>query len=907
MKVKINRVRGGSMGDQRDYGLITGSIWNYELKPDTNRVSDVLSPVPREEANIEAERGETIVGDLNNDGMVEHAVVGGKRHFQGGTPLNVPDGSFVFSDYNRLKIKNKDLLKGIFNYSSSKGATPATIAKRYELNKYIDILNDPESDPLDKKTAQLMMDNNMKKLGQLALVQEGMKGFPDGIPDIALPLLGPGAQTNAKPVKMKKGGLVKYQRAGQKKELNTFPYLPTPENELRQMQAQYPGNWLPELQVNDAEQQLAEWNTMMQQIKQDPNFGKKPMVTGAPADWLMPSLATGLAFQYGPKAAKATYDALRVMGMPAWPGAMQAAKNIGSAIVTGVKKAVPGAYNLVKKYPGLAGASIPIIGQEVFGIGKPAEKAFSDEELGISEYDSAPTTVVEEPLNYDVGPIYNPYQEGQQQNTQQPSAPASRPATRPSAPAAQQSSGGNREAIRYQIAETAGMDPADVTDEMIDNYKVGGTTLPIHQSRGVTGPSYNVMDKDVMDAAAAKEFEAVRPYTYYNPNIPVIGSQLTTSGKYMVTPQGVITRKGATPIDIEQLKQYPIDWASYGPGGFEDFKKDIAAAKGKESAASKWWVDTVNKYAVEKTGKPIFDISQKGVYVPGYEWSTPAYFKEKEKKAEPAKKEEAKTESKTETKTDKPAFQAKKTYGLGTPFPSDVANLIVAGSQRVPDIDVMLSQQIPSLVQPVYTNPMLESLSAVAQAAEGAGEGPAARASKLGISGKAMDAAAKIIQQNAANNQNMFLQTQAQNANILNQANAANQLARQQYLADVNNRRLYLAQQLNRKESQIADKFGDLYGNMYKQMNVNAQYPYQISTPYGVEVNPELQSISQSPLLGNIGGNNIDAIYNSKYNDFINKGMSAADAAEAASNYINAVSRYSRGTQGAAYSPFDIS
>ena len=141
MKVKVNRVRGGSMGDQRNYGLVTGSIWNYENKPDTNRVSDVLSPVPRDEANIEAERNETIVGDLDNDGTVEHAIVGGKRHFQGGTPLNVPDGSFVFSDYNRLKIRNKDLLKGVFNYTSSNGATPAQVAQRYELNKYKEILN----------------------------------------------------------------------------------------------------------------------------------------------------------------------------------------------------------------------------------------------------------------------------------------------------------------------------------------------------------------------------------------------------------------------------------------------------------------------------------------------------------------------------------------------------------------------------------------------------------------------------------------------------------------------------------------------------------------------------------------------------------------------------------------------
>jgi hypothetical protein len=214
MKVRINRVRGGSMGDQRNYGLVTGSIWNYENKPTTNNVTTTLSPVPRDEATIEAERGETVIGDLDNDGMVEHAKIGGKRHSQGGTPLNVPDGSFVFSDYRGLLIKNKDLLKGIFNMPTNKAVTPAKVAQRYDINKYKMLLNDPESDAMTKKTAQLMIDNNMKKLGQLALVQEGMKGFPDGVPAIALPLLGPDFQQPKGPQTMKKGGTVQYRRGG---------------------------------------------------------------------------------------------------------------------------------------------------------------------------------------------------------------------------------------------------------------------------------------------------------------------------------------------------------------------------------------------------------------------------------------------------------------------------------------------------------------------------------------------------------------------------------------------------------------------------------------------------------------------------------------------------------------------
>jgi hypothetical protein len=190
MKVKIKRVRGGSTGDQRDYGLTTGSIWNYEDKPVNNNLAATISAVPRDEANIEAERGETVVGDLDADGNLEHAKIGGKRHYEGGTPLSVPDGSFIFSDTSALKIKNKELLKNIFGISSSKSVTPAHVAKKYELNKYKDMLEDPTVDPMTKKTAQMMIDNNLKKLGQLALIQEGMKGFPDGIPDIAMPLFG---------------------------------------------------------------------------------------------------------------------------------------------------------------------------------------------------------------------------------------------------------------------------------------------------------------------------------------------------------------------------------------------------------------------------------------------------------------------------------------------------------------------------------------------------------------------------------------------------------------------------------------------------------------------------------------------------------------------------------------------
>lgn len=216
MKVKTRRVS-GLTGSQRDYGLVTGSVWNYEDKPTSNNVGTTLSPVDRDDATIEAERGETVIGDLDNDGMVEHAKIGGKRHSHGGTPLNVPDGSFVFSDYRGLLIKNTDVLKNIFGMNTNKAVTPAKVAQRYEINKFKDMLNDPFVDPIDRKTAQLMIDNNMRKLGQLALIQEGMKGFPDGIPAIAMPLMGSDFAQQGGQQKMRRGGIVSYKKGGHAK------------------------------------------------------------------------------------------------------------------------------------------------------------------------------------------------------------------------------------------------------------------------------------------------------------------------------------------------------------------------------------------------------------------------------------------------------------------------------------------------------------------------------------------------------------------------------------------------------------------------------------------------------------------------------------------------------------------
>ena len=153
-------------------------------------VRGTLSPVDRDEANLEAEVGETAVTNLNNDGIPEQYMIGGKRHYAGGTPLNLPDNSYIFSRDNSMKIKDPEILKqfGITSFPKG-GVTPADIAKRYDLNKYKKVLLDKNTDDMARSTAEMMISNYTIKLGKLAIIQESSKGFPEGIPFIAMPYL----------------------------------------------------------------------------------------------------------------------------------------------------------------------------------------------------------------------------------------------------------------------------------------------------------------------------------------------------------------------------------------------------------------------------------------------------------------------------------------------------------------------------------------------------------------------------------------------------------------------------------------------------------------------------------------------------------------------------------------------
>lgn len=172
-------------GQQEEYGLVR-NLSAMQSAPQTTSVNNKMGAIPREQANIEVEGGESVIGDVNQDGTMELMHFVGKRHSEGGVPVNIPEGSFIFSDTKSLTIKDREVIEKLFNLPFKKqGYTPGEISKKYEINTYVEILKDENADPIAKRSAAEMLKKNKQKLGILAFIQESMKGFPDGIPAIA--------------------------------------------------------------------------------------------------------------------------------------------------------------------------------------------------------------------------------------------------------------------------------------------------------------------------------------------------------------------------------------------------------------------------------------------------------------------------------------------------------------------------------------------------------------------------------------------------------------------------------------------------------------------------------------------------------------------------------------------------
>ena len=127
------QVRGSLANDVPAFG---GADYDAYMGKASPQVRKTMGAVPREEANLEAEGGETLVGDIDGSTFPSFFNIKGPRHSAGGVPMNLPDDTFIFSDTASMKITDPKILK-MFNKSPKKGGyTPAELSKGYDINKY---------------------------------------------------------------------------------------------------------------------------------------------------------------------------------------------------------------------------------------------------------------------------------------------------------------------------------------------------------------------------------------------------------------------------------------------------------------------------------------------------------------------------------------------------------------------------------------------------------------------------------------------------------------------------------------------------------------------------------------------------------------------------------------------------
>ena len=190
-KVVKSMAHGGSTGmrtgDQVGYGLQT-----FARDPDMSDSTDTnvrysLSSVPREEANIEAEGGETVLADLEQNGTFGLYNINGPRHSSGGVPMFLPEQSFIFSDTKDMKMRGSELQD--FGINSRKGITPAKISKKFPLNEFYSKIDDEYADLIQVNSAEMMIEKNAQELSKLAFAQELKKDFEEGVPTTAFPYL----------------------------------------------------------------------------------------------------------------------------------------------------------------------------------------------------------------------------------------------------------------------------------------------------------------------------------------------------------------------------------------------------------------------------------------------------------------------------------------------------------------------------------------------------------------------------------------------------------------------------------------------------------------------------------------------------------------------------------------------
>jgi hypothetical protein len=131
------------------------------------------------EPNVEVEGEEHI--QLPNGFSQE---IQGKKHSEGGIPINLPQGTKIFSEKLKVPVSflkeaialdpENQMLKSLKLPKTGK-VSYADLAKKFETKKYVDLLNSKDADAIQMTTAQLMIQQNNAKLEELFGLQEQNK------------------------------------------------------------------------------------------------------------------------------------------------------------------------------------------------------------------------------------------------------------------------------------------------------------------------------------------------------------------------------------------------------------------------------------------------------------------------------------------------------------------------------------------------------------------------------------------------------------------------------------------------------------------------------------------------------------------------------------------------------------
>jgi len=125
---------------------------------------------PRAKANIEAEKGETILtsDETTNEKKLFH--IEGEKHYNGGEPLDAQDGSAIYSDY--LTLEDPTLLK-VFGFNGKKPKTFAELSKKHDPTKQQEELKkDKFADEITKRSLKKSIDDKLFKQSFAFLLQQ---------------------------------------------------------------------------------------------------------------------------------------------------------------------------------------------------------------------------------------------------------------------------------------------------------------------------------------------------------------------------------------------------------------------------------------------------------------------------------------------------------------------------------------------------------------------------------------------------------------------------------------------------------------------------------------------------------------------------------------------------------------